>query len=210
MGNETVLILAPHTDDGELGCGATILKMIQRGIDVYYIAFSICKKSVPDGYPKDILKYEVKKAIKKLKIPENNLIIDNYPVRDFYKYRQSILEKLVEYNKKIKPDMVFTPSSYDVHQDHKVIFEEARRAFKSSSILGYEFMWNNYSFGSTYFSVVNEEHINAKIAAIDEYKSQQERFYSKEKMIKGLANYRGLQISKEYAEAFECIRYIYK
>ena len=84
------------------------------------------------------------------------------------------------------------------------------RAFKNTSILGYEFMWNNFSFGSTLLSVVTEEDIKLKIKAVDEYKSQSKKLYAKEKLIKGLANFRGLQISTEYAEAFEVIRWIIK
>lgn len=208
MDKNTILVLAPHTDDGELGCGATINKFIKAGKDVYYLAFSLCEESVPEGFPEDILGHEVKKATKELGIPSSNLIIKNYRVRHFPSKRQEILEDLVKLNKQIKPDLIFSPSSFDVHQDHNTIFEEARRAFKNSSLLGYEFMWNNFSFGSTLFSVVNEDEIIAKIKALDEYKSQARRFYAKDKLIKGLANYRGLQISVEYAEAFEVIRWI--
>ena len=69
-------------------------------------------------------------------------------------------------------------------------------------------MWNNYSFGSTSFSIVEEEDIQMKIKAMEQYKSQKRKFYAKEKLIRGLANFRGLQISVEYAEAFEVIRWI--
>ena len=203
-----ILVLAPHTDDGELGCGATIHKYLQEGKDVYYAAFSICEESVPDNYPKNILETEVKNATKILGIKKENLFIFKFKVRRFPEFRQEILEELVELNKKINPDMVIMPSSYDVHQDHKTIFEEGRRAFKNNSILGYEFMWNNFSFSSTCSIVVSEENINTKINALKEYKSQSHRFYAKDKLVKGLANYRGLQISKEYAEAFEVIRWI--
>ena len=203
-----ILVLAPHTDDGEIGCGGTIAKNIERGDSVYYVAFSIAEESVPKDYPRDILKYEVKKATKKLGLPEKNLIIKNYKVRHFPENRQSILEDLVQLNKDIEPDLVFLPSSFDIHQDHKTIHQEGIRAFKNTSMLGYEFMWNHYSFGSTLFSVLDEDKIEKKINSLNEYKSQKARFYTAEKLIKGLANFRGLQISEEYAEAFEVIRWI--
>jgi LmbE family N-acetylglucosaminyl deacetylase len=41
-----VLILAPHTDDGEFGCGGTINKLIEEGSEIYYAAFSACEQSV--------------------------------------------------------------------------------------------------------------------------------------------------------------------
>ena len=204
---DKILILAPHTDDGELGCGATISKYLRRGKEVYYVAFSIAEESVPDGLPKNILEVEVKKATKVLGIIEKNLIIKKYKVRNFPEYRQDILEDMVNLNREIKPDLVFMPSSFDIHQDHKTIYEEGLRAFKNTSILGYEFMWNNYSFGSTLFSVVSSDDINLKIKALDEYKSQSKRMYTKDTLIKGMARFRGLQISEEFAEAFEVIRW---
>lgn len=206
MGN--ILVLAPHTDDGEIGCGATISKLLEQEKSVYYVAFSIAEESVPEGYRKDVLATEVKKATKKLGIPKKNLKVFKFKVRKFPQYRQEILEEIILLKKAINPGLVFMPSSYDVHQDHKTIYEEGVRAFRNTSILGYEFMWNNYSFGSTYFSVVSRAHIDRKIAAINEYKSQNFRLYTQEKMVAGQANFRGLQIGEEYAEAFEVIRWI--
>lgn len=203
-----ILVLAPHTDDGELGCGAAITKFLDEGREVYYMAFSTCEESVPAGLPKDILKHEVQAATKVLGLPRENLIIKNYQVRKFPQYRQEILEDLVRMEREIKPDLVFTPSSFDVHQDHHTIFEEARRAYKNQCLLGYEFMWNNYSFNTTSFCVVDEKHIQAKIDAVGKYESQKHRFYARDELIRGLAHYRGLQISEQYAEAFEVIRWI--
>jgi LmbE family N-acetylglucosaminyl deacetylase len=205
---QRILVLAPHTDDGELGCGATIARFIEEGGEVYYAAFSICEESVPEGFPRNILESEVKKATVKLGIKRENLIIKKYPVRNFFLHRQDILEDLILLKGELNPELVFLPSSFDVHQDHTTIFQEGRRAFKSESILGYEFMWNNFAFDTTCFYVVGQRHIDKKIEALDEYDSQKHRFQAKEKMIIGLANYRGLQIAEEYAEAFEVIRWI--
>lgn len=205
---QTVLVLAPHTDDGELGCGATIAKRIQAGDDVHYAAFSICEESVPEGFPRNVLDKEVRDATLRLGIPAENLTVNRYPVRQFPAHRQEILDHLVEMSKELEPDLVFMPSSHDVHQDHQVIHQEGLRAFKHTSILGYEFMWNNYSFGSTFFSVVSEEHIESKIGAIAVYESQAERLYSFEGLIRGIATFRGLQIGTQYAEAFEVLRWI--
>ena len=71
-----ILVLAPHTDDGEFGCGASIAKFVEKNIEVYYVAFSTAEESVPPGFPKDILKTEVKEATKILKIKTNNLILN--------------------------------------------------------------------------------------------------------------------------------------
>ena len=106
VNNETVLVLAPHTDDGELGCGATISKFIEEGKNIYYAAFSICEESVPEGYPENILETEVKKATHVLGIKQENLIVYKFKVRRFPEFRQEILEELVKLKKQINPDLV--------------------------------------------------------------------------------------------------------
>lgn len=71
---QKVLVLAPHTDDGELGCGGTIHRLIQLGKEVHYVAFSTCEESVPEGFPKDILTKEVKAATASLGIKRSTCI----------------------------------------------------------------------------------------------------------------------------------------
>ena len=205
---ETVLVLAPHTDDGELGCGGAIHKLIELGKRVIYVAFSTCEESVPEGFAPDTLTHEVKAATAELGITKENLIILDYRVRHFPAHRQEILEDLVKLNRELKPDLVFCPSSYDIHQDHGTISMEAKRAFKNTTLLGYEFIWNNFQFSSQCFIELNESDIAKKVASMEQYKSQSKRLYAKDKLIRGAANYRGLQAGVEFAEAFEVIRWI--
>lgn len=203
-----ILVLAPHTDDGELGCGGAIAKFIEDGMKVYYAAFSVAEKSVPDEFPKDILETEVKKATEILGIPKSNLIIYRYGVRTFSYHRQEILEDLFSLRRELQPDLIFMPSLNDLHQDHKVIAEETIRAFKRFTILGYEEPWNNISFDTISFIPLEERHIQKKIEALKCYETQKYRNYLNEEFIKGLAKTRGTQIEVEFAEAFEVIRWV--
>ena len=203
-----ILILAPHTDDGEIGCGGTIAKLQAAKKTIFYVAFSTCKESLPKNLPKDTLKKELIGAASILNIKKNNLIILDYPVRYFPENRQSILEKLITLRKDINPDLVFMPSLHDIHQDHLTIAQEGLRAFKHVSILGYEDPWNMLTFDTTCFVHLSEKEIKIKIKAIQQYKSQNDKLYTKEKFIKGLAHTRGVQIGLEYAEAFEVVRWI--
>jgi LmbE family N-acetylglucosaminyl deacetylase len=203
-----ILILAPHTDDGEIGCGGLISKLVDMGKNVIYAAFSTCEESVPEGYPKDILKKEVAEATNELGIPKNNLKIFNFPVRFFPKYRQEILETMVKLNNEIKPDLVLLPMCSDIHQDHKTINEEGIRAFKKTNILGYELVWNNFQLNNQLFVKLTEENIIKKINAINKYESQKFRGYVTDEYIKALTMVRGMQINSEYCETFEVIRMI--
>jgi N-acetylglucosamine malate deacetylase 1 len=204
-----VLVLAPHTDDGELGAGGTIAKLIDSGAEVYYAAFSTAEQSVPDGFPKDILKTEVKKATLRLGIKSENLIIYNYEVRKLNYVRQEILENLIHLRKEINPDLIFLPCLHDIHQDHSTVAQEGVRAFKHKTILGYELIWNNLTFSTSCFVQLNQSHLKRKCEALHEYSSQRHRDYTSEKFIMSLATARGVQIGCEFAESFEVIRVIF-
>ena len=203
-----ILILAPHTDDGEFGCGGTIAKLIEQGNEVYYVAFSACKQSIGKEYPSNILEHEVKAATLKLGIKPKNLILFDYQVRTFNYKRQEILEDIIKIRDNIKPDVVYMPSVNDIHQDHYTIAFEGIRAFKFSTILCYEMPWNNFTFNTTAFQILSEEQLQTKINALAEYKSQQKRPYSNEEFLKSLARTRGVQIGEKYAEVFEVIRWV--
>jgi LmbE family N-acetylglucosaminyl deacetylase len=205
---QTALILAPHTDDGELGVGGTIARMIEKGIKVYYAAFSTAEESVPEGLPRDVLKTEVRAATKKLGIAEENLVIYNYQVRKLNYVRQEILENLIDLRQKINPDLVFIPSLHDIHQDHITIAQEGLRAFKNRMILGYELIWNNLTFSTQCFVKLEERHVQQKVEALKEYASQQGRDYMSPEFIYALAKTRGVQVGADYAEAFEIVRLI--
>lgn len=205
-----VLILAPHTDDGELGCGGTIAKFIEEGLEIYYAAFSVCELSVRKGLPANILEIEVKKATKTLGIKSENLYLYSYEVRTFSQNRQLILDDLIKLRELLKPDLILLPSSKDIHQDHQTITNEGIRAFKMFTILGYEMIWNNLSFNTQAFFVLEERHVRRKIESLKCYESQKHRDYMKEDFIRSMVTARGVQIGEKFAEAFEVIRWINK
>ncbi len=203
-----VIVLSPHTDDGEFGCGGSLARFVEEGHDVYYAAFSLAEESIPEGLPKDTLALEVRKATKTLGIEPENLLIYKYPVRKFSYHRQEILEDLVNLNKELKPDIVFMPSKHDVHQDHGTIAMEGLRAFKFTTMIGYEMPWNNYSFDPSVFICLEERHVFKKLESVKCYRSQIGKKYANEAYILGLTITRGVQAGVKYAEAFSLGRLI--
>lgn len=205
---QRILILAPHTDDGELGCGGTIARALAEGAQVWYAAFSTARESVPAGLPENILEIEVREATRRLGIAPDHLFVYGYTVRKLNYSRQDILEDMIRLRETVKPDLVFLPAPGDLHQDHSTVSEEGIRAFKNTSILAYELPWNLIDFRNQVFSVLTKEFVEAKVTALGAYNSQKMRKYMDSDYIFSLAKTRGVQIGKDYAETFELIRWI--
>jgi LmbE family N-acetylglucosaminyl deacetylase len=203
-----VLVLAPHTDDGEFGCGATLARLVDGGTDVRYVAFSIATRSLPEGFPPDTLAREVREATAELGIPEAQLDVHDFEVRTFPEHRQEILELLIELWEEWKPDAVLQPSLRDIHQDHQVIAAEGLRAFKRTTILGYEIPWNNFNFDYQAYFALEKQHVERKVRALARYESQQHRRYSDPDYIWNVARTHGINVNREYAEVFEVYRVV--
>ncbi len=206
-----VLILSPHTDDAELGCGGYISKLVREKHEILWVVFSTAEDSLPKHLPKNTLKREFFNVVRHIKINKSNTLVFNYKVRHLYKYRQDILEELVKLKKTFLPNLVIGPSLNDYHQDHQIVANEMIRAFKSSaSIISYELPWNHLNFNTQMFVSLSDIDIKNKIKMLHFYNSQlsMKRHYFSDDFIIGLARVRGAQIGKEYAEAFEVIRWL--
>jgi LmbE family N-acetylglucosaminyl deacetylase len=196
---KTILVLSPHTDDGELGAGGTIARFVEEGHAIWCVAFSTADNPQ--------LEIEFRAACVALGVMDRAIIHD-FPRRNFPQYRQAILQHLIGLRDRIKPDLVLTPSPHDIHQDHQVVTAEALRAFKQVSVLGYELPWNNLVFETRHFVLLEKYHIEAKVGALKCYKSQKHRTYLDESLIWAMAKLRGTQVEAKFAEAFEVLRWI--
>jgi LmbE family N-acetylglucosaminyl deacetylase len=205
---ERVLVLAPHTDDGEFGCGGTMARLVDAGADVRYVAFSTATKSLPDGFPPDTLAREVLDATAELGLPEESLTVYDFEVRTFPERRQEILELLIALWEEWRPDVVLQPSHHDIHQDHQVVAQEGLRAFKRTTILGYEIPWNNFNFDYQAYFALERAHLERKVAALSKYASQQHRRYADPEYIWNISRTHGINVNREYAEVFQVYRVV--
>ena len=192
-----VLVLAPHTDDGELGCGGTIARFSMNDHEVMYVAFSAPLKK---------LRRELRKAMKILGVKKTSVL--DFEVRKFHEQRQDILDIMIGLRDDYDPQIVFIPSVNDMHQDHTVIAQEGIRAFRQTTILAYELPWNTVKFNHQSFIKLDPIHISKKMRALDCYKTQKHKLYMRSPVVKGLASARGMQIGVAYAECFEVVRWI--
>lgn len=197
-----VLAIAPHVDDVELGAGATIHQLGKHN-EVYYIGLSC-----PPLVKQDVFMSEFRTSARILGLDPARIILRNFDPRNLFDARGEILQLLYDLNKEIKPDLVLIPNSQDIHQSHEVVFAEARRAFKYTTILGYELPWNNMNFSMDVFITLGREDVDAKIAAINAFETQKSRIFFSNDIVGDLARVRGKQIGNEFAECFEVIRMI--
>lgn len=203
-----ILILAPHTDDGELGCGASIAKHLAAGRNVVYIAFSTCSQSLPAHLPADTLSVECREANRILGVDPDKVLLFDFEVRHLLTHRQQVLEQLIRINQQWQPHTVYLPAEHDIHQDHQVVYAEGMRAFKNSNVLGYELPWNNPRFQPNYFEKIDETLLQRKIETLKAYRSQSHRKYMSPDFTRALAVVRGIQCNAPLAEAFESYRIV--
>lgn len=201
-----VLVLGAHPDD-EIGCGGAILRLLALGAKVHHYYFSRCVESLRKlDLPDDTLVSECEGSRAKLGIDPALCGSFDFPVRRFPQYRQEILEELVRLNREIEPDLVFVPNRHDVHQDHHAMCEEAIRAFKYRTVLGYELPWNTLAFHHDCLIAFGEEELSRKLAAVECYKSQLQNHYASIDFFRSLARVRGVQANTTFAECFEVVR----
>jgi LmbE family N-acetylglucosaminyl deacetylase len=208
IGLKKVLALGAHPDDIELGCAATIHKFIRTGKEVKSVIFTDCHDAVPKGWPKTSLREEARRSMKVLGV--SNVAIYNFPNKRLLDKRQEILDLLYAFWRDW-PELVLVPSMYNSHQDHIVVTEEAKRAFRGISIFGYAHPHSDYGFASdAIYSSLTHQDAEAKLRAIKEYKSQfvLKRSYFDLDYLRATMMAYGGEIGIRYAEKFQTIREI--
>ena len=194
-----ILALSPHTDDAELGCGASMARWIDAGNDVIVYALSAGSKET------GAIRNEFWEAMETLNIGED-WRLGSFVARQFPMQRQEILQRLIDVYSDW-PDLVIGPSLYDRHQDHQVVSAEMIRAFPYCSSLADEAKRSSDQV-LDYYVKIERAHLNRKIAAIQCYKSQVVRSYMDADYLTSLASVRGNECGSEFAEAFEAVRWI--
>ena len=89
-----------------------------------------------------------------------------------------------------------------------MVAAEGLRAFKRTTILGYEVPWNNFDFSYQAYVSLEQAHVERKVAALAKYASQQHRRYADPEYIRSLARLHGVNVNREYAECFQVYRIV--
>ena len=198
-----ILFLGAHPDDIELGCGALIAHIAKK-TEIHCITLSDNKINPSLRNLLD----EHFQSLKVLGVPRERIIIGNFETRRFPQARQEILEYLIELNRKIEPDIVFVHTQADLHQDHATVTLETLRAFRGTSIFGYDVIRSSYGFFPTFLAEVEEKDVELKLKALAEYDTYNNKYYFKPEVTRATLIRHGAIAERPYAEGFDILRII--
>lgn len=141
-------------------------------------------------------------------VRKEGLRLADYPNKELAAYSGEIRCLMESLESEFEPSSVFVPCSEDRHQDHRVVFEEAVRAFKYATILGYVQPWNCLREPYTMYIPLTRQAINKKVRALKCYGSQSSKTYMQREYVEGLARHLGWKIGRPFAEGFEVVRMV--
>jgi len=198
-----ILCLGSHCDDIEIGCGGTLLKLIQnrRGnVMVRWVVFS----STPERQKE--ARRSSQAFLKNVK--QKTIIIKQFEDSFFPYHGREIKKAMHELGRGFSPEVIFTHYRNDLHQDHRLIGELTWNAFRDHWILEYEIPKYDGDLGSpNLFVPLSEATTRKKIDHVVRYFQSQrnKQWFTKETFL-SLHRLRGLECNSAsgYAEAFYC------
>ena len=197
----SVLFLGAHPDDIELGCGALLHNIVHQ-TDVLCVTLSDNQKN-PDLKN---LKEEHFQAMNILGVPQERVIFGPFTTRVFPDARQEILEYFLKLRREFGPELIFVHSRHDVHQDHLTMTDEALRAFRGITVLGFDVVRSSYGFFPHFLVEVSEEDVNKKIEALSCYETYRDRYYFNSQLTRSIMIRHGALAERPFAEGFDILR----
>lgn len=195
-----ILCLGAHCDDIEIGCGGTLLKLLDsnRSANVYWQIFS----STPARRQEAVS--GANKICEKARSLQTNIL----DFRDGYlPYTGSaVKEAMEEVKQDFSPDLILTHFRHDLHQDHRMISELTWNTFRNHQILEYEIpKWDGDLGSPNTFVTLEKTHAKEKISILqDVYNSQHSKEWFTDDLFWSIMRIRGMECNSEsgLAEAF--------
>jgi len=202
-----VLCLGSHCDDIEIGCGGTILRLIENypNIEFYWVVFSSNSQREPEAYQSanSFLKKAKAKTILIKKFRDGFFPFIGIEIKEFFE----------QLKQDFNPDIVFTHYRHDLHQDHRLISELTWNSFRNHLILEYEIPKYDGDLGSPNFFVHLDEGIcqNKTNYILDSFQSQKEKHWFTEETFLSILRLRGIESNApgKYAEGFYCRKIVF-
>lgn len=198
-----VLAIGAHPDDIELGCGATLAKLISEGAEVR--ALVLCDGS--NGA--DLTQYdrilETTNALKHLGVTDVH-IAKGFPDSNMGSTFHEIISYLEAHVREFQPDRVYTMYEKDRHQDHETIYRASMVACRTiPQLYGYETpsCWPQFV---PHVHVDVTDFFELKVEALRMHVSQADRDYTQPDDLSIVAAFRGRQVRRQYCEGFVVYR----
>ena len=202
-----VLFLGAHPDDIELGCGGLLHHIVTKtDADVLCVTLSDNQKNPDLKNVKD----EHYASMQVLGVPREKILFGPFMTRVFPDTRQDILEYFLKLRRDFKPDLIFVHSKEDIHQDHNVMTEEALRAYRGITVLGFDVVRSSYGFFPHFIVEVTEEDVNKKIEALSQYETYRDRYYFNAELTRSIMVRHGALAECPFAEGFDILRIVWK
>jgi LmbE family N-acetylglucosaminyl deacetylase len=198
-----VLFLGAHPDDIELGCGALLHHIVSK-TDTLCVTLSDNQNNPDLQNVRD----EHFKSMEALGVPKEKIVLGPFTTRVFPDARQDILEYFLKLRRDFKPDLIFVHSKQDVHQDHNTMTEEALRAFRGITLLGFDVVRSSYGFFPHFLAEVTEEDVNKKIEALSKYETYRDRYYFNSELTRSIMVRHGALAERPFAEGFDILRIV--
>jgi LmbE family N-acetylglucosaminyl deacetylase len=200
-----VCFIGAHPDDIEIGAGALIAHIASK-TELYCVTLSDNQKN-PDLQN---LVEEHYHSMEILGVRKDQIALGQFETRRFPHARQEILEYMIQINRTFKPDIVFVHTKADIHQDHATVTEEALRAFRGVTVLGFDVIRSSYGFFPNFLVEVTEEDVNKKVKALSAYQTYASRYYFNEEITRATNVRWGALAERRFAEGFDILRIIGK
>jgi LmbE family N-acetylglucosaminyl deacetylase len=198
-----LLCLGAHSDDIEIGCGATILKLLstRSNVDVVWVVFSASPEREHEARASAALFLQHAKLQKRVMVMK---------FRDgFFPYQGTEIKEFFEQLKnEVDPDLIFTHYRDDRHQDHRTISDLTWNTWRRHLILEYEVPKYDGDLGTpNCFVPIDRQLCDRKIRYIrDVFQSEAHKAWLTEDTFQALLRLRGVECAApdRYAEAFYC------
>lgn len=198
-----VCFIGAHPDDVEIGSGA-LISHISGLTEVVSVTLS-------DNQKNPLLKNVVeehRRSMDHLGVKPDNVIVGDFETRRFPHQRQEILEYLIDFNHRHQPDIVFTHTRADIHQDHATATEECLRAFRGVTVLGFDVLRSTYGFFPHFLAEVDEVDVQNKLNALAEYRTYDGKYYFDPDITRSTLVRHGALAERKYAEGFDILRIV--
>jgi LmbE family N-acetylglucosaminyl deacetylase len=196
----SVLCLGAHSDDIEIGAGATLLSMQERRVrlDVHWCVLSGSgeRESEARASASDFLSA----------VERSHIEVMSFQDSFFPEQGEAIKKWFAALKERVNPDLIFTHRRGDAHQDHRHVWRLTWNTFRDHCILEYEIpKWDGDIGQPNLYVPISVRTLNRKIdLLITHFGSQRSKHWFHSETFLGLARLRGMECRapEHYAEAF--------